>query len=674
MNQKGAPQKQSLNVKTTPNFTFIQPKGSQRNNMEKKVNQDTGLTPQEEEELLAIDEGGEVVIDEGDEALLNEWGSPCPGLNYKEIVNVDGGSKEFTVNIAKAMNKDASCKENEPRTSTPLKHPGSLESSTSGEASPSGDRGGLGGFKIPRTTTVLRSKTPRKRPDPGPEIEIIAELKTEPKRKGLKKPKLEQKVPTASEEEVEVLEEGEIPSVEERTSSKESGKMGNQASLPRILRAVVDVLEDGEIESPQQETGPKQPPEGGDASQTGEETGRGRTWRKNGGQGVKGRNAPLCSRRGSTTRPSNHQEFRNRPLSPFRERSVQSLPDVEKIVCAGRPYHWRERGGSMTRGSRVTPKDFRPGFHPKKKELRSDGIVSQRENARARERLERQERQKKEHQARANKPREEKLERAGPAGKKDQVTTHDRQREVREALNELEEAGAKYQKMLAAFAAKYQIEEGPTPPKKTKRIEGSTEVGEAGPGPSRGELTVGGRRTEGEVEQGNVTVELSRGDVEMGDDEDAVEVREAEPEEGIPAPGAPVFTFSPPIPVQGLPQYHDDSENMQTQRSEEPEVPPRSHEIQRAEESPQVVAMIPGRQEPEQQPLQDPLRPEGPRPGVPRRYAGPRLDRVQAPAPDLLNQQGGRIGPPGTGSRSTRERRWRRERAQRLSEGLRKEL
>ena len=408
------------------------------------------------------------------------------------MANVDKGSKEFTVNIAEAMDKDAPCKEIEPRTSTPLKHPGLVESSTSGEASHSAEQSGLGGFKIPRTTTVLRSKTPRKRPDPGPEIEIIAESKTGPKKKGLKKPKLEEKDPTQSEEEIEILEEGEISSVEEETSSKPGGKMGNQASLTRILRAVVDVLEDGEIESPPHETEPNQFPEGRVASQTGEGTNRGRTWRKNGGRGVKGQSAPreqkgpvsLYSRRGSTTRPSNYQESRGRPLSPFRERSVQSLPDVEKLVCAGRPYHWRERGGSMTRGSRVTPKDFRPSFHPKKKELRSDGIVSQRENARARERTERQERQKKEHHVRANKPNEEKPKRTAPGNKKDQETAHDNRKEVREALNELEEVGAKYQKMLAAFAAKYQVAEGPTPPKRTRRIEGSTDVSEAEPGPS----------------------------------------------------------------------------------------------------------------------------------------------------------------------------------------------
>ena len=179
--------------------------------------------------------------------------------------------------------------------------------------------------------------------------------------------------------------------------------------------------------------------------------------------------------------------------------------------------------------------------------------------------------------------------------------------------------------------------------------------------------------TENDVEKGNVTVELPEGNVEMGDDEDAVEVREAEPEEEASTPGVPVFTFSPPIPVRGLPRYQDDRENLQTQGSGRPEVPTPSHEVQRAVEAPRELAVNPRRQEPGPQPLPDPLRPEDLRPGPPRCYGGPRLNRIQAPAPDPLNQQGGRIGPPGTGSRSTRERRWRRERAQRLSERLTRE-
>ena len=47
----------------------------------------------------------------------------------------------------------------------------------------------------------------------------------------------------------------------------------------------------------------------------------------------------------------------------------------------------------------------------------------------------------------------------------------------------------------------------------------------------------------------------------------------------------------------------------------------------------------------------------------------PWANRVQAPDPEPVNRQGGRIGRPGTGSRATRERRMRREGAMRMGDG-----
>ena len=637
--------------------------------MEERINQDTGLTSKEEEELLAIDEGGEVAIDEEDEALLNEWCSPTTGLALKNTIDISQNLEEFDIDIAETVKENNYLKETEPRTSTPLKDQEVVNSSTSGETFPADGLSGLGGFKIPRTTTVTRSKSTQKRPDPRPDIEIIAELTTEPRKRALKKPKLDKKDSTKPEVEIEILEEGEISSLDEESSSQKNSAMGNQVSLPRVLRAVVDILEEGEIDSPPPPTEMVGRPDQRADPQEGEEANHSRGWRKNGGRGVKGqgrpygpdRSVPPTSRGGSTTRHSDCQEPRRRPLSPFRERSVQSLPDVEKILCAGRPYHWRERGGSVTRGSLVTPKDFRPGFHPRRKELRSDGIVSQRENARAKERLEKLEKQRKEEPGRATKPadtRDRKDELGGSGGRKRRLEpAKDDRMGVRKALNELEEAGARYQQMLAAFAAKYDaIPEGLTPPKQQKEAEKPTDENETRPGPSRKALEV----------------------TEMGGDDDAVEVRGAEPDEdGTPSwvrasttGEGPVFHFSPPLPVRRLPTHPDERVDLEVPVMGEQEAPPRNPVVPRQAEAQQILAVIPREREPEPQPLPNIIRLGGPRGGPPARIVAPRLNRVQPPAPDPLNRQGGRIGPPGTGSRATRERRWRRERAQRMESGL----
>ena len=375
--------------------------------MEREVNQDTGLTPQEEEELLALNPEEEIVFNEEDEALLKKFEGFNWDVSLCSTKDSDSIPRYVKVEIPKEMDFKGPLIPGEanPKTSTPVKQEIQGEPPSSGETSPNLQTSRLGGFKIPRTTTVTRTRTQKKKPDPEPDLEIVAEIKTTSRKRVDIWPKKERNQPKTPEKEAGFLEEGEITPDDEVTSLEK--EMGNKTSLPRILRAVVDVLEEGEIEENEpvliEDTPPpaenSRPAPAGARAEEPESTRPAKTWKKNGGRGVKGRAAKNeASKSGEdptrtrSIRPDPSLErlgTRKRPLSQFKERSVQSLPDVEKIVCAGRPFHWRERGGSQTRGSRVTPKDFRPGFHPRKKELRSDGIVNQREKERVRERKER---------------------------------------------------------------------------------------------------------------------------------------------------------------------------------------------------------------------------------------------------------------------------------------------
>ena len=140
-------------------------------------------------------------------------------------------------------------------------------------------------------------------------------------------------------------------------------------------------------------------------------------------------------------------------------------------------------------------------------------------------------------------------------------------REVRRALNELEEAGARYQRMLAAFAAKYKVShEGPAPPKRARKSEDPRAENDPIPGPSNQEPIAENEKTETGRNLNNTTMELPQASPDMGDDDDAVEVREAEPEGdgtgswlgGVPDREVPTFTFSPPIPVRWLPKPLDE--------------------------------------------------------------------------------------------------------------------
>ena len=215
--------------------------------MENKVNQDTGLTPQEEEELLALNPEEEVIINEEDEALLNEF----EGFNWDLFPSSkrDPGSVPEYVKAEFSRDKDfrdpLNLNDLNLRTSTPMKKSILGNSSALGKTSPAHQENGLGGFKIPRTTTVIRTRTPQKGPDPEPEHKIVAEIETISRKRADLRPKKKQTQPRNPEREVELLEEGEIDPIDKENPQEK--KMGNKTSLPRVLRAVVDVLEEGEI-------------------------------------------------------------------------------------------------------------------------------------------------------------------------------------------------------------------------------------------------------------------------------------------------------------------------------------------------------------------------------------------------------------------------------------------
>ena len=535
--------------------------------MESEVNQDMGLTPQEEEELLALNPEEEIIIDEEDEAPLNEF----EGSNWDFSLSKTKSSESLP-RYVKVENPEETdfkepfnSREANPRTSTPVKRDLQGDPPSFGKTSPNHQDSRLGGFKIPRTTTIIRTRTLQKGPDPEPDLEIVAEIKTISRKRDNIRPKKERTQPDILEEETGFLEEGEISPSEEAASLE--NKMGNKTSLPRVLRAVVDVLEEREIEEeqpvlPQEPAPPAEDPSRPLETETPkrarverEKESARPAWKKNGGRGVKGRAAkrevigghqnPERPRSMAPESALDHLGTRRRPLSPFKERSVQSLPDVEKIVCAGRPFHWRERGGSQTQGSRVTPKNFRPGFQPRKKELRADGIVSQRERERVQEREEKLGRQGTAHP----------VQTTGGLG----TQPHEEAKGVSGALSELEEAGTKYQEMLATFAAKYDVPRGESAPLKKKKI--GEEEGKVPPvsGPAKGSHEEAGpsRKEKEDLEDDgdlNATLEMFPKVWELDADGAAINVRAAEPEiaDGeSPSTDSrdPVFSFRPPQPA-----------------------------------------------------------------------------------------------------------------------------
>ena len=616
-------------------------------------NSDTGLTPQEEEELLSFKEDGEVNLNEEAEALFDE--SEAFGL----LMETHHPQDDMIVEIPSAfdLGDPLNLTGGGPQTSTPLKQEMSGEDpSPRLKTSPEDDFSCIEGFKFPRTITITRSKPLEKRPEPGPEVEILREIKSVPKKRATGEPQIERTNSHLPEAEIEILEDGEIPSVDEKAPSREF-KMGNQVSLPRMLKAVVKVLEEGEIED---EDSGLENPTPRETPAEGNENPAAPQWRKNGGQGVKGmkglRNDPARvsgRRREASGEPSSRQiSARGRPLSPFRDRSVESLPDVEKINSAGRPFRWRERGGSLARGSRITPCDFRPGYHPKKRELRSDGIVTQKERALVLERDSRK--------ARKEGNRVSQTEEKGKP-----VPAKQPDRDVRKALAELEKAGEKYREMLANFAAKYDAGPDEEPLKKRARQDDPPNVLQP-PGPST-EDPGSCRRVEPE---------------ETGSDGDAVEVRRAEPET---SENGPIFYFSPPTPVVWPLKTVEEARFHHEERETLPDRPAEPQEAESLREGPSArnyseIGVLQGGPPVRGGPMPGP---GGPQPAIPRplpdivldegqvrglapRIAGPRPNRVRAPEPDPINRQGGRIGRPGTGSLATRERRMRRERAMRM--------
>ena len=301
------------------------------------------------------------------------------------------------------------------------------------------------------------------------------------------------------------------------------------------------------------------------------------------------------------------------------------------------------------------PCDFRPGFHPRKKELRSDGIVTRREQALVQERAEREAGKERGQSAR-------KEEKGDPALLKKN------NKEVRNALAELERAGERYQRMLADFAAKYDVKpDGEPIPKKPKKDDVQEEDKLPLPGPS-GESA-------GHSDPPELKEHVLPQREEAESDGDAVEVRLANPdasdEEALRP--IPTFSFRAPIPAVWPPQSE---EEVRAPGGAE-EVRPVGPAAFSNPEPPRGELPARERQGPE---------PCRPLPVIPRHLPGmvlgegqnrelaPRIinlrpNRIRAPMPEPINRQGSRIGRPSTGSLATRERRMRRERAMRMGPG-----
>ena len=252
--------------------------------MSKDINQDTGLTPQEEDLLLG-EPDMDIEIEEDIDKILGgakdseDGESRFPSFGDINVTLPEGINPKDPLQLAGLV------------TSTPIKGSAepNLKSSPSGDTSleQSGDSG-LGGLRVPEKTTRLAEpraeiepepQKPRKRKKvvtfadaPGLEARPYHDggVPSSPKKRrsrqerksSLKKNSAFSGGPIRPEKtrfgsgdppspEVIELEDGELPSVQQNDPILEDvkkDKMGKGMSLPRVLRSVADVLEEGEIE------------------------------------------------------------------------------------------------------------------------------------------------------------------------------------------------------------------------------------------------------------------------------------------------------------------------------------------------------------------------------------------------------------------------------------------
>ena len=189
-----------------------------------------------------------------------------------------------------------------------------------------------------------------------------------------------------------------------------------------------------------------------------------KVWKKNDGKGVKGRARTQSqgtsehSRQPPSTESSSLEELREsleaqqRPLEPFKDRRINSLPNLESLQYQGCTYEWRKRGGSVGRHGRITPKDFRPSLTPQLRVLRMEGVVS------THERHILEERKQKQSRARSACCQPVPARRPAPIIDLTEESEEEEVHEIadrREALTSLQKAGAKYQALLDQFARKY---------------------------------------------------------------------------------------------------------------------------------------------------------------------------------------------------------------------------
>ena len=337
------------------------------------MNLDTGLTPQEEEELLLGTEDVELELEEDAGKILDE--GPLWAMERDQ---------EIPVPIPIIHDPRDPLRLAGLATSTPIKEfedaKSSLFCDTSSSRSPDS---GLGGFRAPPPDMVQnqignenkaeskRSRknttTPKgvpmtegpvgphgKKKDAGLEDFATQKLYKAQKRKRPNQtpgPKIAEQPKNCGsvtnqtpEPELIELEDGEISPVSKRDQERPD-KMGKTLSLPKVLRTVADALEEGELEDSPSSPGPDTPGHSGGAS-AGPQPAK-KAWKKNGGRNAKGRAAAGPVDEG-TGKPEGRG--RSRPLLPFNDRKFKSLPDLEDLYYHGRTYEWRKRGGSLGRG------------------------------------------------------------------------------------------------------------------------------------------------------------------------------------------------------------------------------------------------------------------------------------------------------------------------------------
>ena len=701
-------------------------------------NHDTGLTPQEEEELLRGEEDLDLSLEDDAERLLEDIESnqdflvPIPEqFNNSDPLRLELINEE--VNAAKGLVRNRS-------------ESHQLQETSQNDMRNAGN--GLGGlapsdeekrfWPKPERTTSIQSREGRSgiippvgRKTANQTRETIKTLEENRKRareaprsqnKGEPFEQYRQLKPKKyrpdPDPEVVELEDGEICS--ETGSPPREAAMGGKVSIPKMLRRCAEVIEveEGEIE----EVPPSSPEtslqrDSGMGSAEGIVSPTPVTWQKNGGRGVKSRvrksllqPGGTCSHQMDTAgdRGGREQERKTpnarrklagelekvAPRSPvpnepgpckkarrgrsmvrhrlptFNERKIVSLPDLDVLRYKDcRTYQWRKRGGSLGRGQRVTPRDFRPQIRPRRVELRPDGVVAQRERRIVQERKKR-----------------------FRDGERKEVSCHspvlvvDLTKEGtpvaggvaarRKALEDLQRVRVRYQELLNSFATKFGGEEDdddkPKKPRLLSEQRGVAEdVSPAGP-PSddvRGSSSYG----EGTSEQRDHHQSNREDRLEIDEDEDAVQVRQPDPEE----PVSPVYL--PPYGREGVgdlplrpPQGVTPSDTALDLRRAPagsqsgpppPALPPPPH--------PPARHVLP-RVLPDVRPAPPHLPPPG---GVAlgrrlgdatRRHVEPPRTlrpRVRPPPPVVLLPQRG-PGIPGTGSRATRQRRLRRERAE----------